>query len=227
MTELLLGKPRLAGPRSLPQVAVTMIAALRPDVALASVETRLEELAKHERLAFAMLDNVHFAGWVVVGRTGRGFRAYQSDVDGEVQCHLHDLATRLGRLLDDVYEHAVGYPEPGARDAASRERFLASIQVGYEALHIGHPGIDIATVRNDVEVRRALGAILDEDARAGGALRRLPSRAAHDEVVRRLRRRRPELWLGPIVDGGICKGQPKAFAAVATFCPLLALAFPG
>jgi len=227
MTELVLGATRRAGPRSLPQVAVTTIVPLRPEIAVAEMQARLEDLASRHRLAFAALGNVHFARWVVVGKTGRAWIAYQSDVDGEVQNHLHDLATRLGHLIDAVYADAVGYPAPTARHAGARERFLASIHVGYEALHIGHPGIDIATVRNDVEVRRALGAILDEDARAGGVLRRLPSRAAHDEVVRRLRRRHPELWLGPIEDGVIRRGQPKAFIAVAIFGAVIALVLAG
>jgi hypothetical protein len=42
----------------------------------------------------------------------------------------------------------------------------------------------------------------------------LPPREAHDAIVARLRNRRPDLWLGPIEDGVIRKGQPKAFVAL-------------
>jgi hypothetical protein len=144
-------------------------------------ERELDRLLKHryDRTAFANIDQLHFACFVIFpsdrlvdegcSRPVKSKLVLECNVDGPVAPFLQQLADHP--ICDDVFRHCDGYPavnrpaatspsdvplpgSEGAREA--RIRFLSDHVRRPNLYHIGAPYRSARSIRDDLELRRDL-----------------------------------------------------------------------
>ncbi len=120
--------------------------------------------------------------------------------------HLHELVTRAGSKLDEIYQHCEGWPPPEGRQSQAVVEYLEQHAVDAPCFYVGHPWRRREQILQEAALRRDLEAELDRLATAGELAGRSP-RAIYDHLrafadarpaaprVSYLPPRRPWLWL--------------------------------
>jgi Dyp-type peroxidase family len=106
------------------------------------------------------IPSIHFARWVLIPKRGVLFF---SNFDSSWESYLGDFIDQASSGLTAVWSNTVGYPRTdwlltaGSRDAA---RFLAWTrhhQIPSQVWYSAYPGLSIANVNVNTEIRRGLG----------------------------------------------------------------------
>ncbi|HSO33417.1 MAG TPA: hypothetical protein VLT33_12875, partial [Labilithrix sp.] len=150
--------------------------------------------------ALAGVPTLHFGRFVLIentpGDSGGVLRlAFESNHDGNQDRHLAEVARALAPFEEVLFGAWEGY-EKGqlAAFAAGHARRASSF-------YLGHPGLAVAQIVNDCEVRLRLEAILDDEAAEG----RVKNATALD-LRRRLLARLADG--PPLVTGAVDRGLP-------------------
>ena len=142
-----------------PQVAVTIVADLRPG-ATESLRQLLASMgdgvANGSVVDLSALRDVHFARFVLLEETEdlRGDRLpasllYMSDADVPRDRHLADLVDTAGAGLDELYGHCEGYPAPEARSRDTRLAYLRAHVVKEQARYFNTTGRNVRQVQQE------------------------------------------------------------------------------
>lgn len=136
---------------------------------------------------FHLIETIHFCRWVVLpaivfrGEQLPARLLFCSHHDGTREEQLADLSTKMGDVLDRVYEFCQGYPGTGERTTVSRASFLEKHVVRNDAIFIGTPYRTVAQIRQEDRLRSALQERSDLLREAGLSARGL-RRALQDAV---------------------------------------------
>ena len=159
------------------QEALTVVATIEPGE-VEAVKGILGTIAAHldgwDLIPFAAIRHLHFARLVVFDETrdldGHRLPAQLSlmtNVDGPLEAHLNDLATRCARGLDELFGRCEDYPVASERTAATRMTFLRRHQVPARAFYVNRQGRTVDQILQEEQLRRAINAYLDSDDRSG------------------------------------------------------------
>ncbi len=115
--------------------------------------------------------------------------AFESNHDDGDDEHIEALSRELGRELDPLLRHCVGYD--AAPTDASRAAYLRAHQVTTDAPYCGHPNLPARVVASDRRLRAVVRSYVEEERAAG----RLPETAQgiHQAVRDHVAKRHPEL----------------------------------
>ncbi len=147
------------------QHALTIVAPVRAE-ARAGLAARLELVEREVVKALGSVKSLHFGRFVLIentpGDAGGVLRlVFESNHDGEQEAHLTEVAKVLARFEDDLFGSWEGY-EKGRLGA-----FAAAHARRASSFYLGHPGLSVAQIQNDCQVRLRLEELLDEEAAAG------------------------------------------------------------
>lgn len=123
--------------------------------------------------------------------------AIESNFDGELEPHLEELGAALGSQLDEIGALCEGFPSAG--DGRAVRRFLADRALRAQAFYVAYPGLAVATIRNDAELRRIARAYLAAR-QADGSLRDANGLDLARDLVEHVREvaRARGLYVGPV-----------------------------
>ena len=146
------------------QTAVTIRAPIAPDRAAEAMQMLQRIRAQQDTdagLPFQRLRGLHFARLFVLdeiddldGTPIPSSVVYMSDVDGDQETHLRDLATVAGSGIDAVFQHCESYP--AAPTIEGRARWLAAHALAPAAVYVHTAGRGVAQVRDEARLREAL-----------------------------------------------------------------------
>ena len=180
------------------QHALTVIGAVR-DSAREGLAKRLDDIADAVVTALAGVPSLHFCRFVLIENTpgdqGRVLRlAFESNHDGELAGHLAELASALAPFESTIFEAWDGYERGGLAAFAEKHALPAS------TYYLGHPGLSVAQIHNDRDVRLRLEELLDDERAMG----HVAGSAALDLRARLVAR----LATGGLVTGAVDRGFP-------------------
>ncbi|MDB4933500.1 MAG: Peroxidase [Labilithrix sp.] len=140
------------------QHALTIVAPVRPS-ARHGLSARLDAVESDVQDALVSVTSLHFARFVLIdGPDGVASRlAFESNHDGEQADHLAALATALAPFEELLFGSWEGYH---TGDLAG---FVAKNALPASTFYLGHPGLSVAQILNDRDVRLRLEALLDDD----------------------------------------------------------------
>lgn len=147
------------------QHALTIVAPVREDVR-AGLAASLASLEKPVIDALRGVKSLHFARFVLLdGPEGPGSRlAFESNHDGDRGEHLDELAKVLEpyevRLFGSWREYSSG-------ERGELARFHSKHGHDAATYYLGHPGLSVARIHADDELRRHLTTLLDQADEAG------------------------------------------------------------
>jgi len=195
------------------QHALTIVAPVREDVRTGLADA----LASQEKAVIAALRGVkslHFARFVLLdGPEGPGSRlAFESNHDGDRAAHLDELAKALSPYEVQLFG---SWREYSAGERGELARFAAKHAYDASTYYMGHPGLSVARIHADDELRRHLTTLLDEADKAG----EVEGRSA-TEVRELLLSRMVAPGGAPV--GAIDRGLPPEKATEAAFWGLVA-----
>jgi hypothetical protein len=194
-----------------PQVAVTIVADLRPG-ATESLRQLLASMgdgvANGSVVDLSALRDVHFARFVLLEETedlrGHPLPAsllYMSDVDVPRDRHLAELVDTAGQGLDRLFGHCEGYPpEPRTRD--DRLAYLTRHVVKEQARYFNTTGRNVRQVVQEAALRDRIEELLDGSPNDGtnadpaAIRRRVQELVEHDDALGWARRPAPRLGFG-------------------------------
>jgi hypothetical protein len=136
-----------------------------------------EELIEQKHELFENLGSIHFARWIILEPTeldgeNIGARlAFSSNYDDETEDHIAALSEKAGDFLDRIYQYCSGYPEPGERNAATRQAYLKKWIVKNAAFFAGAPGRTLQQIKQESTLRDFLRDTLDKNDWSGHSAR--------------------------------------------------------
>lgn len=174
------------------QEALTVVAAVKPgqrDSLERTLGGMRDNVAFNDVIPFGKLPGVHFARLLVLDEVSdlRGERipaqlVFLADVDAELDDRLNELITIAGPGLDTVYRHCEGYPVQGPVSRRDQLAYLRGHMVKYAANYVNTVGMSLQQVRQEAQLREAVGRFLD--ARDWSGRTQDEVRAAIQEFVR-------------------------------------------
>jgi hypothetical protein len=140
------------------QHALTIVAPVRPS-ARSGLSARLDAVESDVQDALVSVKSLHFARFVLIdGPDGHHSRlAFESNHDGDIDAHVAALAVALAPFEELLFGSWEGY---STGDLAG---FVAKNALPASTYYLGHPGLSVAQILNDRDVRLQLEALLDED----------------------------------------------------------------
>ncbi|HSB93744.1 MAG TPA: hypothetical protein VLC28_11515 [Flavitalea sp.] len=128
-----------------------------------NVEHRMPE-------SFEKIGTIHFARWLVIDFSPGSFPGFvpndpklvfASNFDGGIKDQIRDLCEQATDIIDKVYDHCEGYPEPANRSIPSRIEYLTRFMVMPSAFYRGSPGRSVKQIRQEDQLQKKLRAYLD------------------------------------------------------------------
>ena len=153
----------------------------------------LSELGTGADSPFARLPSTHFARWVVwddVYFSGypaheehlkSAYLLFNSNFNGDLDDYLDSMVTEIPGVLDEIYQHCVGFPGIGKADdgsspamrAAGFRAYIRRCQVKTTFFFCDYPDASVADVRNALHAQKELaGFSADNQGRHGEDLQR-------------------------------------------------------
>lgn len=87
---------------------------------------------------------------------------FSTDYDGNEKEHLSDLSSKLGDLIDELFECCEGYPSIAERNNFSRRQYLADHKEKVDSFYVGAPGRTLQQVRQESKLRDHLWNLLND-----------------------------------------------------------------
>jgi hypothetical protein len=143
----------------------------------------------------ATMPDTHFTRWLILrdrhADPHPDLLIWESNHDGETLDYLNAVVAAVPAGCDLLFGCCTGYPAAGA--AAAPEAvvdWLRARTVRAHAFYRAYPRLTAASVKNDTEVRNALGDVIDAER---ARLITLPPVEIHRRVAATVRAKRPEL----------------------------------
>jgi len=147
------------------QHALSIIAEVAADK-LAELRSLLQEIGNDIRgnghIRFAALSTTHFCRFVILPASAdlgiTASLAFESNFDGDLDVHVEELIA-AGSGVTQIFGYCVGFPSSAA--PAEVKAFLLGKQIPVAAFYMGHRGLSLRWIRNDIEVRNEVERYLD------------------------------------------------------------------
>ena len=137
---------------------VTPVAAGRYDELNSKLMKMRADLSAGAFKEFEKIDTLHYARYVLLDEkhkfsNGKTQLVFSSDYDGSEDEHLTMIATKCADHLDQLYSLCEGYPAPGERTPATREKYLKKWSKKDAAFYIGAPGRTLKQIKQESRLR--------------------------------------------------------------------------
>src|SRR5262245_17117443 len=171
------------------QVALTVGAPIKRDE-VEDVRRLLEEMAAdvaHNRLLpFGELPSTHFGRLVIVELSaGVPSLLLMVDADAPLDERLRELVDIAGEGIDELYVHCEGYPDRRNVTRESRLAYLRARMMSVDVFYVHAVGRTRVQVRQEEQLRKAIGSFLDCSGPQLRALSPLEVRRAIQKFVER------------------------------------------
>ncbi len=143
------------------QQALTVVASVAQGQGPA-LDVLLRNTRKAMQLALQSVTTLHFARFVVLPPDAPGERhllAIETNFDGELEPHLHELWRSVGQLLEPCLAHCEAWHSPGDPDAFVR--FVSQHGERARAFYVAHGGLSVPRIQADARLRLAIHEFLD------------------------------------------------------------------
>ena len=121
---------------------------------------------------FNKLGTLHYARWFILKE--ESFRdpvavpipvrlVFSSNFDGTEEEHIEGLSSVFPEYFDELYSCCEGYPEPSARNTATRKNYLLKWRQDTTAFYIGAPGRSLKQIQQEDKLKNHIWHFINKN----------------------------------------------------------------